>query len=310
MCSHSKASIYYTFFHICLATLLAVSITGCSDDGVKVDFQDVVEAKSTEADESPILRVAVAAMISPQETFSAYQRFLEHLGSKTGWKIQLVQRKTYGEINELLGSGKVDIAFICSGPYATAKNMYGFISLGTPVVRGKPFYQSYLIVNKDSRITSFEELRGHSFAFTDPDSNTGLLVPISWLQELGEEPQSFFEKTIFTYSHDNSLLAVSRGLVDGAAVNGQIWEYFNTHSPTHTAKTKIIRKSERFGNAPVVASAFLPAEQREQLRETLLSFHQDTVGKTILEEMSIDHFVPTNDEWYDSIRALSTQEDK
>jgi len=87
------------------------------------------------------------------------------------------------------------------------------------------------------------------FAFTDPDSNTGRLVPTFWLSQIGERPESFFSKTIYTYSHDNSILAVNRALVDGAAVDGLIWEYYHRKNPVFTSKTRVIRKSEPLRNS-------------------------------------------------------------
>jgi phosphonate transport system substrate-binding protein len=98
------------------------------------------------------------------------------------------------------------------------------------------------------------------FAFTDPDSNTGAMVPRFWLAQLGETPESFFSKTIFTYSHDNSILAVAKGLVDAAAVDGHQWEYFERFNPGYTSKTRVIRKSQPFGSPPLVAAG--PAEGR------------------------------------------------
>jgi ABC-type phosphate/phosphonate transport system substrate-binding protein len=48
------------------------------------------------------------------------------MGEKMGMDVDLVQRKTYGETSELVGNGGIDLAFICSGPYATGKGKYGF----------------------------------------------------------------------------------------------------------------------------------------------------------------------------------------
>ena len=83
--------------------------------------------------------------------------------------MQFIQRKTYDEINELIRKGEVDLAFICTGPYASGRERYGFEALATPIVRGEPYYQSYLIVNRDSPFNKFEDLRGRKFAFTDPN---------------------------------------------------------------------------------------------------------------------------------------------
>ena len=107
-----------------------------------------------------------------------------------------MQRKTYTEINNLIGQGQIDLAFICSGPYALGKDKYGFEALAMPEVRGSYMYQSYLIVNKDSPFQKLEDLSGKTFAFTDPESNTGKLVPTYWLQQQKKNPEDFFGKVI------------------------------------------------------------------------------------------------------------------
>ena len=279
---------------------------GRSGDSQVVDFNKTipVDRPGEQPIEQDSLRVAVAAMISPKETFGYYRQVLDYIGNHLGREVQLIQRKTYGEINELFGKGEIDLAFVCSGPYATAKKKYGFELLATPQVKGSHFYHSYLIVNKTSLFQRLEDLRGRVFAFTDPESNTGKLVPTYWLKQMGERPEPFFGKIIYTYSHDNSILAVARGLVDGATVDGLIWEYYNQKDPTFTSKTRIIRKSEPYGIPPLVASKNSPHKLKESMRRLLFSMHGDPEGQQILSELMIDRFIEPKEEWYDSIRQM------
>ena len=281
---------------------------GCGDDAdrVVVDFSKTVVVNQVDDSPDPLrIRVAVGAMISPKETFVYYGQLLDYIGRKLGLDTQLIQRKTYGEINELFGEGKIDLAFVCSGPYAIGKEKYGFELLSTPQVYGSHFYQSYLIVNEDSPCHSLEDLRGTVFAFTDPDSNTGKLVPTYWLAELGERPETFFDKTIYTYSHDNSILAVARGLVDGAAIDGLIWEYYNHKNPVFTSRTRIIRKSEPFGIPPLVAARHLRPELKDRMRQLVSSMHLDPEGQEILKELMIDRFTEPQEEWYAGIQRMA-----
>jgi phosphonate transport system substrate-binding protein len=254
-----------------------------------------------------VLKVAVGAMVSPKETFVHYRQLLDYLGNRLGMDVELFQRKTYGEISELVGNGGIDLAFICSGPYATGKGKYGFELLATPEIQGSHFYQSYLIVNRDSPIGRLEDLRGQTFAFTDPDSHTGKLVPTHWLAEMNERPETFFGKAIYTYSHDNSILAVARGLVDGAAVDGLIWDFYQRRNPSLTAATRVVRKSGPFGIPPLVASGAFSSELKGPVRKILLSMHEDPEGAKILGELMIDRFVVPQDGWYDSIRQLEQE---
>jgi phosphonate transport system substrate-binding protein len=283
-------------------------LSGCGGDSEykRVDFSKTVAIShpDTHPAQDKQLRVAVAAMISPKETFIYYQELLDYIGRNAGLGIQLIQRKTYDEINALFLKGEIDLAFICTGPYAAAREKYGFEALATPQVRGKPFYQSYLIVEKDSPYRNLEDLRGRVFAFTDPDSNTGTLVPQHWLAQVGESPEKFFQKTVYTYSHDNSILAVAKGLVDGAAVDGHQWEYFQHFTPALTSRTRVIRKSEPYGSPPLVASSRLPNDLKNKISRILLAMHQEADGREILDKLLIDQFLAPREEWYESVRAM------
>ena len=296
---------------VVLALGLALMIGGCSRDSdkVAVDFTKTVPVArpGDQKSSKPPLRVAVAAMISPKETLEVYRQLLTYLGHKLGKDVELVQRKTYGEVNELLGKGLIDLGFICSGPYVTGKDRYGFVLLAVPEVHGHPTYSAYLIVNKASSFHRLEDLKGHTFAFTDPDSNTGRLVPLYWLAALHTRPEQFFGRVIYTYSHDNSILAVGRGLVDAAAVDGLIWDFYAQKNPAFTAKTRIIKKSEPFGIPPLVASRQFPPAERERIQNVLFAMHQDPEGKKILAELMIDRFIPPRDDLYDTVRQMEKQ---
>lgn len=299
---------------LCLGLSVAVIMllaAGCTKESgyTPIDFSKTIKIeKSTSLDDKEhTLKVAVSAMISPKETFSTYRNLLGYIGDHLNYKIQLIQRKTYGEINELFLKQQIDLAFICSGPYAVGKEKYGFEALATPVIRGNPFYQSYLIVNKNSSIEKIEDLRGEVFAMTDPASNTGAMIPVYWLAKMGEKPETFFKNVTYTYSHDNSILAVARSLVDGAAVDGMIWEYYNVRDPLNTSQTRVIKKSIPFGSPPFVASKYLAHKIKEKARDLLLDMHQDPKGMPILKELMIDRFVSPKDTWYQPVREIKKQ---
>jgi phosphonate transport system substrate-binding protein len=291
-----------------LILIFLVALYGCDQDSdaVTIDFDKTiaVDRPVSNISQKTSLNVAVAAMISPKETFSYYQELLDYIGVKMNRKVNLIQRKTYEEINELFKNGQVDLAFICSGPYAVEKEKYGFDALATPIVREKPFYQSYLIVNKNSTYQNLNDLRDKVFAFTDPDSNTGALVPQYWLSLMGETPETFFESFTYTYSHDNSIMAVARALVDGATVDGHKWEYFQLRNPIYSSRTRVIHKSQPFGSPPLVASIALPPHVKELIQQVVFSMHRDPEGKSILDKLLIDRFVSPNEKWYTPIRKM------
>ncbi|MBL6995070.1 phosphate/phosphite/phosphonate ABC transporter substrate-binding protein [Desulfobacula sp.] len=294
--------ILFIFF---LSVLL---VSGCEQntDHKYVDFSEKIKTSPQDPfpEKTKTLRVAVSAMVSPKETYVYYEELLKFIGKQIGYKIVLIQRKTYSEVNELFPKRLIELAFVCSGPYVAGKQKYEFEGLAVPVVRGKPFYQSYLIVQKNSSYNSLEDLRGKIFAFTDPNSNTGNLVPRYWLSQLNEIPSSFFDRTTYTYSHDNSILAVAKGLVDGAAIDGHKWEFFNAKNPYFTSKTRVIKKSDYYGSPPLVASSMLDVKLKLKIQEAILTMHNTLEGKTILENLMVDRFELIQDEWYTKIQTM------
>ncbi|MGC8908370.1 MAG: phosphate/phosphite/phosphonate ABC transporter substrate-binding protein [Desulfomonilaceae bacterium] len=284
-------------------------LTACNSEPrpAQVDFSRTIPSEQ-ESDagsaQSSELRVAVGAMVSPKETFEAYRDLLAYLGERIGERATLVQRKTYAEVNQGLASGVIDVAFICTGPYVVARKTDEVRLLAVPQVRGKTTYQAHLIVNANSSFRNLQDLRGKTFAFTDPDSNTGRLVPVAWLSQMGEKPETFFEKTVYTYGHDNSILAVSRNLVDGAAVDGLVWEYLREKSPEAVDKTRVIKKSEPYGIPPVVCSRHLDSQKQERIQKMLLTMHDDHRGREILRQLMIDRFVIPEKGLYDSAATL------
>ena len=297
----------------CLAAFVAVLATAfigtTGARGVaRVDFNDVAIDEDTTVSGSrysvPPLRVAIAAMISPESTMKYYGDLLKLIGDRTGRRTVFLQRKTYAEVNRLLERKEVDIAFVCSGPYVTGHDTFGMEILAVPEVGGKSVYHSYILAHRDSNVRSFDDLQGRRFAFTDPNSNTGSLVPRYMLAREGQTPDGAFSETFFTYSHDNSIKAVAEGLADGASVDSLVWEFINATDPSFTARTRIVEKSPPYGIPPVVVHPGLDADLKQRLRDVFLTLHDDEDAALLMGELHIERFVGGDDRTYDSVREM------
>lgn len=250
------------------------------------------------------LKVGVAAMITPSEGKRYYEDLAGWLAKKTNKELKLVFKKSYQEMNDAIENKEVDVAFICAGPYVTGREKFGLELLAAPVVNGKTTYNSYIIVNANSPISKFSDLKGKTFAFTDEQSNTGKLVPTYMVAKLGKTPETFFSKFIYTGSHDASINAVVNNIVDGAAVDSLIYDYIKKRKPGLISSTKIIEISPPFGIPMMVVNPKLNDELKSTLRGLMLSAHLDPGIKEILTNMGIEKFTFINDSDYNSIRQM------
>lgn len=288
-----------------LLVCLLVILSGCTkvEEVKKVSLRDTTYI-GTPHEGGNAIRIGVSAIVSPEESFVYYEDIFKYASERLGVPVKLVQRKTYQEMNELVKKGHVDAAFICSLAYVEGREQFGMELLAVPVVNGAMVYYSYTIVPADSDVTEFKDLRNKKFAFSDPMSNSGYLVPNYILGEMKEDPDTFFSYSIFTYSHDRSIKAVADKLVDGANVDSLIWDYLNATRPEVTAKTKIIQRSPPYGIPPVVVPRDLNPELKEKLRQTFLQMHEDEWGKQILKKLMIERFAMGDDTAYNSVREM------
>ncbi len=290
--------------------LVAIVIHLSRPEDIRTIKRISLEPSATSPISAPVqtdkLTIAVGAIISPGESLTFYEDIFDYIGEELGQTVEMVQRKTYAEVNFLIKEGRIDAAFVCSRPYIEGHRDFGMELLCVPVCFGKTEYHSYFIVHKDSPIQEFKDLRDKFFAFSDPLSNTGMLIPVYTLAKMGETPESFFRKYIFTYSHDNSIRSVAEKFVDGAAVDSLIWEYLHAKDPEWTAQTRIIYKSASYGIPPLVVSSKIDQEIKGKLRSAFLEMHNDPKGSAILKKVLIDRFIVIEDSAYDSIREMET----
>ena len=253
------------------------------------------------------LKAAISGVISPTKTIENYEELLTYIGAKLNREVELFQRSTYSEINDLIQGQRVDVAFVCSLAYVKGNDDFGMELLVVPQIHGETVYYSYLIVPAENSIDNLGDLRGASFAFTDPISNSGYLVPTFQLSLLGESPVSFFEEYYFTYSHDNAILAVANKLVDAAAVDSLVYDQMVNSNPELSAKTRVVARWGPYGIPPVVVSPTLDPELKQRLQEFFVNLHNSDEGSSILNNLGIDRFIIATNSAYDSIREMETK---
>ncbi len=294
---------------IYLIFILIVITSGCIEKQEKLNLS-IVQEPDIRKDDTAV-KVAIASVVSPKESYAYYDEMIRYISQKLGGPVKIVERRSYQEVNDLIKNNQIDFAFVCSGAYIDGNSEFGMKLLVSPKVYGKTTYQSYIIVPVNSNYTSLTQLRGKKFAFSDPLSNSGKLYPTYRLALINETPESFFgvgengrNNSFFTYSHDNSIIAVAEGLADGAAVDSLVYEYMNETRPEIISKTRVIETSPPFGIPPVVVSKDIDPFLEKRLKDIFLNMDKDEDGKAILSRIKIDRFVSINDNAYDSVREM------
>ena len=78
-------------------------------------------------------------------------------------------------------------------------------------------YHSIGFARKDSGIASLADMKGKVFGFGDPNSTSGYLIPSIEIPEAGMsmDPGVYFKDVKFTGGHEQTIIAVKNGDIDG-----------------------------------------------------------------------------------------------
>jgi phosphonate transport system substrate-binding protein len=242
------------------------------------------------ADSGP-LRIGITPAIVHDE-YLLMMDLREYLETKTGRVVDLVPRNSYRQTIDLIKHDQLDFAWVSAYPYVYLRQYFGARLVAAPLLKGHPYFRAYLIVPaKDKTTTSLLQLEGKFFAFADPYSYTGYLVPRYELQQAGKDAGAFFAKTFFTSGHKKVVRAVASGLADGGYVDSYVWDTLARFEPALTAQTRVVTRSADCGSPPIVASAKVGERDFTVLRRVLLGMSADPQGAKLLKRLNMDGFV-------------------
>ncbi len=249
------------------------------------------------------LRFGLTAVVLT-ENLRFLDQWGDYLEQKMGHKIEFVLRKSYRDVMDLLDKGSIDFAWICGYPYIQKREPESIQLMTVPVYRGAPKYQSYIIVHQSSPYKNLADLKDRVFTFSDPDSNSGFLYPLSLLAVEDENPDTFFRQTFFTFNHAETIQAVAEQVADGGAVDSYIWEYLAIFKPALTQQTRIIKVSPEFGFPPIVSRLGVDPNTVTLMKQTLENMPLDKTGQSLLDALKLDKFAHYPDSIFMGIRHM------
>ena len=125
-------------------------------------------------------------------------------------------------------------------------------------------------MHADSDIFSPEDMAGKTFAFNDPNSTSGYLVPSAFfMMEMGADPKKLFSKVTFSGSHEASILAVAAKKVEIASTNLPDLQQLTRENKVPRGALRVIWVSKLIPNDPIVIRKDLPASFKSAVQESL-----------------------------------------
>jgi phosphonate transport system substrate-binding protein len=236
-----------------------------------------------------------------------YEQIGRLLGEKIGCEVKVYVATNYNAEIEAMRNGKLEIGefgplgYVLAHQVAKAEAVAAFDDgNGNPAS-----YWASLVTYPDSGIKTVAEIRGHSFAFSDPASTSGHLFPAYGLRKAGLDPDKDI-KAIYAGSHTSSFEALYNHKVDAGELNSEELESAKQRGHYKDGDLVFLWKSDPIPTDPISVRADLPESFKKRLVAALQTLDLTSVSEQDRKVMGLAgaHLVPQTDAAYNGIRDL------
>ncbi|MGA3005600.1 MAG: phosphate/phosphite/phosphonate ABC transporter substrate-binding protein [Acetobacteraceae bacterium] len=254
-----------------------------------------------------VVRFGVEPFDTAAKLVPIYDHIGKLLGDKLGCEVKVFVTTNYNAEIEAMRAGKLEVGefgplgYVLAHQVAKAQAVAAF---GTK--EGKPdTYWASLVTWPGSGIKTVADIRGHSFAFSDPASTSGHLFPAYGLRKAGLDPDKDI-KPIYAGSHTSSFEALYNHKVDAGELNSEQLQSAMQRGHYKDGDVVFLWKSDPIPTDPITVRGDLPPAFKARLTEVLQTLDLSSLPEADRKIMGLSgtRFVPQTDGAYNGIRDL------
>ena len=254
-----------------------------------------------------IVRFGVEPFDTAPRLTPIYEHIGKLIGEKLGCEVKVFVATNYNAEIEAMRNGKLEIGefgplgYVLAHQIAKAEAVAAFSNKD-----GQPdSYWASLVTYPGSGIKTVADIKGRSFAFSDPASTSGHLFPAYGLRKAGLDPDKDI-KAIYAGSHTSSFEALYNKKVDAGELNSEQLESAKQRGHYKDGDLVFLWKSDPIPTDPISVRGDLPEGFKKRLIEVLQNLDLRSLDEKDRKVMGLGgmRFVPQTDKAYDGIRDL------
>ena len=232
-----------------------------------------------------------------------FKPVIDHLESVLGIEVEGQSASDYAGIITAMAHKHIEFAYFGPKSYTDAANKANAQAVALEMgEEGQKGYYGFIISKKGSGIKTLEQAKGRLFAFNDPNSTSGYLVPmVLFKRDLKVKPEQYFSHVKWSGSHGASILGVKNATIEVASTNDIDLRRMAEKGQVSLDDFNILWKSDLIPGSPMCVRGDLPESLKAAFCGALMMFNSNKMG---LKKLQIGGYAPCDDSAYDTIRYL------
>ncbi len=236
-----------------------------------------------------------------------YKKIGDDIAAKVGCPVQIDITTSYTAEIEAMRAGKLEMGEFGPLGFVLAHKVADAQAVATVSdANGKPStYTASVVTWPGSGITTLAQVKGHSFAYSDPASTSGHLFPAFALKSAGIDPDNGV-KALYAGSHTASYETILNHKVEAGEMNSQTIQAAELQNQYNPKDFVVLWQSKPIPLDPITVYGKLNPELKQKLTEVLQNL--DISNLTPAEQKVIGtasaKLVPTDNAAYDQVASL------
>lgn len=312
-----KLSFLLTVSTVSVATLVSCTAPQPSQ---QAENSGTSASGQTCAPEIASIDFGIISTESQQNQKPKFEPFIQAMSKTIGRPVNAFYATDYAAVVEAMGANKVQVAWYGGKSYVTAAERSNAEAFAQTInADGTQGYYSHLITNKANPIVSkidlqkgngdqyvVEHAKDLTFAFNDPESTSGYLIPSYYVfAKNSVSPKEAFKQLIFAGSHEATAQAVANNQVDVATNNSESLTALKASGAKAFEQIQVIWTSPVIPSDPIAYRKDLPDCLKGQIKD----FFYDYKDAAVLEPLGWQGFAPAEDKKWNTIRELNVAKD-
>jgi phosphonate transport system substrate-binding protein len=264
-------------------------------------------ANAADCPNDGVVRFGIEPYDTAPKLIPIYEDVGKLIAEKLGCEVKIFVTTTYNAEIEAMRNGKLEIGEFGPLGYVLAHQVAkaeAVAALGGPDDKPDTYWAS-IVTWPDSAIKTVQDIRGHSFAYSDPASTSGHLFPAYGLRKAGLDPDKDI-RAIFAGSHTSAFEALYNHKVDAGELNSAQLESAKQRGHYKDGDLVFLWKSDPIPTDPIAVRADLPEGFKKRVTEILQNLDLSGLSEADKKIMGMHgtRLVPQTDAAYDGIRDL------
>ena len=243
---------------------------------------------------SKVYTFAVVPQQAASEMAETWSPFLVWVSENSGVELRFVTAPDIPTFEKRLSKGEYDFAYMNPYHYTVFHKKPGYEALAKEKNRK---LKGILVVRKDSKINSINELAGSTIVFPSPAAFAASILPRSALMKAG-----VMFKTKFVSSHESVYLNVEKGLYPAG---GGIIRTFEMMDNSISKNLRVLWTTPQFTPHAIATHPKLPHDIAKKVLNSFLKMSSDPVGQQKLELIGFKGIDAAGDSDWNDVRHLN-----